>query len=59
MFVAKEGGILVKQSKSIVNIGTHNEYPGTPGWKRKINKIHVKGAPFAEAVVKMRQEERK
>lgn len=50
--------VLIKRRKPVVDIMPHNEYPKKPGWKREIDKIHVRGETFSQTVVKMRREER-
>lgn len=50
--------VLIKRGKPVVDITPHNEDPRKPGWKRKIDKIAVKGETFAETVTKLRDEER-
>lgn len=50
--------VLIKRRKPVVDIMPHNECPGKPGWKRKIDKIYARGETFAQTAIKMRREEK-
>jgi len=49
--------VLFNRHKPVVDIMPHNEHPEKPGWKRKIDKITIKGETFAKTVAKIRKEE--
>ncbi len=50
--------VLTKRNKPLVDILPHRETANASGWKRKINKIRVKGESFAQTITKLRGEEK-
>ncbi len=48
--------VITKRDKPLVELSDYNEHVLKPKWKRKIQKIAVRGEPFSETVIKMRQE---
>ena len=57
----KAGGriTVLERNKPVADIVPHNENISAPGWKRKINKLKLKGEPFPETIVKNRREEKR
>ncbi len=49
--------VLMERNVPVADIMPHNENVSRPGWKRKINKIDLKGESMAETIVKNRREE--
>tara|TARA_Y100000294_G_scaffold10467_1_gene9785 strand:+ start:573 stop:806 length:234 start_codon:yes stop_codon:yes gene_type:complete len=48
---------VLERNKPVADIVPHNENVTRPGWKRKINKIKLKGESFTDTIVKSRREE--
>ena len=49
---------ILERNVPIADIIPHNENVISPGWKRKINKLRLKGEPFSATIIKNRREER-
>ena len=49
--------VVMERSLPVADIVPHNENVTGPGWKRPIQKIHVKGETFAETTIRARAEE--
>lgn len=58
--VVKQGEriVVMERSSPVADIVPHNENLTSPGWKRPIQKIRVKGEPFSETTRHLRVEER-
>ena len=54
---AGERVVIMERNKPIVDLVPHNEHLIQPGWKRKIEKIRLKGEPMSTTIIKMREEE--
>jgi prevent-host-death family protein len=50
--------IILERGKPIADIIPHQANIASPGWRRKIQRIKVKGESFSETVSKSRAEER-
>ena len=50
--------VVMERHTPVADLVPHNENLTSPGWKRPIKRIKVKGGSFSDAVVKMRREER-
>ena len=49
--------VLMERNIPIADITPHNPHLVQPGWKRKINRIQLKGEPASKTIIKMREEE--
>jgi len=50
--------VVMERHVPVADLIPHNEHIATPGWKRPIKKIHVKGEPLSETTIRLRTEER-
>ena len=50
---------ILERNKPVADIVPHNENVSEPGWKRKINKLKLRGESFADTIVKNRHEEKR
>lgn len=50
--------VVMERSLPVADIVPHNENLTSPGWKRPIQKIQVKGESFSETTIRSRDEER-
>lgn len=48
---------ILERNRPVADIIPHNENVARPGWKRKINKLKLKGEPFTKTIVRDRGEE--
>ena len=57
--VVKQGEriVVMERSSPVADIIPHNENVTSPGWKRPIQKIQVKGETFSETTIRSRTEE--
>ena len=49
--------VIMERNTPVADVIPHNENIIYPGWKRKIEKITLKGENFSETIVKNRREE--
>ena len=49
---------VMERNKPVAEIIPHNENVNSPGWKREIKRIKVKGGLFSDSIVKNRREEK-
>ena len=49
--------VVMERSSPVADIVPHNENVTSPGWKRPIQKIQVKGETFSETTIRSRTEE--
>ncbi len=58
--VVKQGERIVVMDRSlpVADIVPHNENLASPGWKRPIQKIRVKGETFSKTTTRLRAEDR-
>ncbi len=49
--------VVMERSLPVADIVPHNENVGSPGWKRPIHKLRVKGKPFSETAIRLRTED--
>ena len=49
--------VLMERNIPIADITPHNPHLIQPGWKRKIEKIKIKGESMSQTLIKMREEE--
>ena len=49
--------VVMDRSSPVADLVPHNKNVQTPGWKRPIKRIRVKGEPISETVSKMRAED--
>lgn len=47
---------ILERNRPVASLTPHNDNVIQPGWKRKINRIKVRGESFSETTVKARQE---
>ena len=50
--------VVLERNLPVADIVPHNENLTSPGWKRPIQKIQVKGETFSETILRSRAEER-
>ena len=50
--------VVMERSSPVADLVPHNENLASPGWKRPIQKIQVKGEAFSETTTRLRAEER-
>lgn len=50
--------VLMKHKEPVVELTPHQASAPTPGWRRKIKKVKVRGKTFASTVEEMRRQER-
>ena len=50
--------VVMERRLPVADLIPHNEHLASPGWKRPIQKIHVKGEPLSETTVRSRAQER-
>ena len=57
--VVKQGEriVVMERSSPVADIVPHNENLASPGWKRPIQRIQVKGEKFSETTIRLRAEE--
>jgi len=55
----KAGGriLIMERNLPIAELIPHNPHVIQPGWKRKIERVKLKGGPASATVIKMREEE--
>ena len=49
--------VVMERSLPVADIVPHNENVTSPGWKRPIQRIRVRGKPFSETTARLRAEE--
>ncbi|MBI3315009.1 MAG: hypothetical protein HYZ86_03600 [Candidatus Omnitrophica bacterium] len=49
--------VIMERNKPIADLIPHNPHVIQPGWKRKIERIKLKGEPMSTTIIKMREEE--
>jgi len=56
--VVKRGGriVVMERSAPIADLVPHNDNLASPGWKRSIQKIRVKGETFSQTTIRSRTE---
>lgn len=50
--------VVMERSSPVADLVPHNENLVSPGWKRPLEKIRVKGETLSETTVRLRAEER-
>ena len=50
--------VVMERRLPVADLIPHNEHLASPGWKRPIQKIRVKGESLSETTVRLRAEER-
>lgn len=50
--------VVMERSSPVADIVPHNENLASPGWKRPIQKIRLKGGSLSKATIRLRAEER-
>ncbi|MBI3615111.1 MAG: hypothetical protein HY211_01205 [Candidatus Omnitrophica bacterium] len=50
--------VVMERSSPVADLVPHNENLTSPGWKRPIQKIQVKGETFSETTIRSRSEQR-
>ena len=55
---AGERIVLMERNVPIADISPHNPHLAQPGWKRKIDRIQIKGEPASKTIIRMREEEK-
>ena len=50
--------VVTERSSPVADIVPHNENLTSPGWKRPIQRIQVKGETFSKTTIRSRAEER-
>ena len=53
---AGERLIIMERNSPVAEVIPHNENVTYPGWKRKIDRIKIKGETISETVIKERRE---
>ena len=56
---AGEKVTILERNKPVADIVPYNENVSGPGWKRKIDKLKLKGESFADTIVKNRHEDKR
>lgn len=51
-------GPSLRKNPPIADLAPHNANLASPGWKRPIQKIQVKGEPLSDTTTRLRAEER-
>lgn len=50
--------VVMDRSSPVADLVPHNENLASPGWKRPLQKIRVKGETLSETTIRLRAEER-
>ena len=53
---AGERLIIMERNSPVAEVVPHNENVAYPGWKRKLDKLPLKGEAFSQTIVKNRRE---
>ncbi len=49
--------VIMERNKPIADLIPHNDNTVQPSWKRKFDRIKIKGESFSTTVIRMREEE--
>jgi len=48
--------VIMERNSPVADVVAHNENVAYPGWKRKLDKLALKGGAFSQTIVKNRRE---
>ena len=50
--------VILERHSPVADLIPHNEHVEYPGWKRRVERIKIKGEPLSQTVIKNRGEEK-